>query len=235
MSFFYSQETLTITQWIIRAIVAFLVLLIAAKFLGQRAISQLRLLDFIMAIILGNILAHPLSDEGLGMTGSITTTLVLVFMYLLSLQLTLKFKKLDKFLSPPPIPIIKNGEIIYKNMAKAKISVDFLLSELRIEKIDDIKKIAIALWEPGGRISVFLDTAFQSLTPNDMQITKNPFFLPIVIIRDGYIDINALREINRTNDWLIDTLNKTYKADVNNILLATIDKNYKLQIYLKNN
>jgi len=235
LSFFYSQETLTITQWIIRAIVAFLVLLIAAKFLGQRAISQLRLLDFIMAIILGNILAHPLSDEGLGMTGSITTTLVLVFMYLLSLQLTLKFKKLDKFLSPPPIPIIKNGEIIYKNMAKAKISVDFLLSELRIEKIDDIKKIAIALWEPGGRISVFLDTAFQSLTPNDMQITKNPFFLPIVIIRDGYIDINALREINRTNDWLIDTLNKTYKADVNNILLATIDKNYKLQIYLKNN
>jgi uncharacterized membrane protein YcaP (DUF421 family) len=35
------------------------------------------LLDFIIALILGNILGHPLSDEGLGMTGSITTTIVL--------------------------------------------------------------------------------------------------------------------------------------------------------------
>ncbi|MFF6015923.1 hypothetical protein [Lysinibacillus fusiformis] len=32
--------------------------------MGQRSISQLRLLDFAMAITLGNIIAHPLSDEG---------------------------------------------------------------------------------------------------------------------------------------------------------------------------
>ncbi len=234
MDFFFSQENLTIVQWIIRAVVAFLVLLIAAKFLGQRAISQLRLLDFIMAIILGNILAHPLSDQHLGMTGSITTTLVLVVMYLLSLELTLKFRKLDKLLSPPPLPIIRNGEIIYKNMAKAKITLDFLLSEIRAEKVDDIKKIAIALWEPGGKISIFLDSAYQTLTPNDMQIPKSPFFLPVVVIREGQIDLIALHEINKTKGWLIDVLSKTYNKDPKDILLATVDANYNVQICIKN-
>lgn len=234
LDFFYSQETLTIWQWIIRAVIAFLILLMAAKLLGQRAISQLRLLDFIMAIILGNILAHPLSDQHLGMTGSITTTLVLVFMYILSLELTLKFRKLDKFLSPPPLPIIRNGEIIYKNMAKAKITLDFLLSEIRAEKIDDIKKIAIALWEPGGKISVFLEAAYQTLTPNDMQIPKSPFFLPVVIIREGQVDLKALHEINKTKGWLIDVLNKTYNKDAKDILLATVDANYNVQICIKN-
>lgn len=34
--------------------------------MGQRSISQLGLLDFAMAIPVGNIIAHPLSDEGLG-------------------------------------------------------------------------------------------------------------------------------------------------------------------------
>jgi uncharacterized membrane protein YcaP (DUF421 family) len=216
-----------------RGIIAYVTLLIAVKILGQRAISQLRLIDFIISIILGNILAHPLSDEGLGMTGSITTTIVLVVMYVLSIKLTLKYQKLEKFFSPLPLTIIRNGEIIYKNLAKANISLNFLLSELRVEKIDDIKKIAIALWEPGGRISTFLESGFQPLTPNDMQITKSPFSLPIVIIRDGAIDIKALNDINRNKEWLISTLNKNYNSEVNNILLATIDANYNIQIYFK--
>lgn len=233
MNLFYGQESLTIIQWMIRGVVAYFVLLIAAKFLGQRAISQLRLLDFIIAIILGNILAHPLSDEGLGMTGSITTTIVLVALYTLSLNLSLKSTKFEKFISPPPIPIIKNGEIIYKNLSKAKISLDFLLSELRINKIDDIKKIAIASWEPGGNISIFLDTPYQSLTPDDMQIKKSAFSLPLVVIKDGKIEMNVLNDINKTSDWLIDVLKRNYNTDVRSILLATIDINYNIQIYYK--
>jgi uncharacterized membrane protein YcaP (DUF421 family) len=33
--------------------------------MGKRSISQLRRLDFTMALSLGNIIAHPLSDEQL--------------------------------------------------------------------------------------------------------------------------------------------------------------------------
>lgn len=233
MSFFYGQESLTIIQWSIRGVIAYFILLIAVKILGQRSISQLKLLDFIIALILGNILAHPLSDEGLGMTGSITTTIVLVILYSLSLKLTLKSRKFEQFFSPPPLLLIRNGDIIYKNLAKANITLDFLLSELRIEKIDDIKKIAIALWEPGGRISSFLDSAFHPLTPNDMQIVKSPFSLPIVIVKDGVIETNALLDINRTKNWLIDILNRTYNTEVKSILLATIDTNFNIQIYFK--
>nr|WP_252187842.1 DUF421 domain-containing protein [Anaeromonas frigoriresistens] len=156
-------------------------------------------------------------------------------MYIFSLNLTLKFRVIEKFFSPAPLPIIRNGEIIYKNLIKAKISLDFLLSELRVEKIDDIKKIAIALWEPGGRISVFLDSSYQSVTSQDMQILKPPFSLPSVVIREGTIDINALQDIDRTQEWLIDTLNRRYKTEIKDILLATIGSNYNIQIFLKKN
>jgi uncharacterized membrane protein YcaP (DUF421 family) len=205
------------------------------KILGQRSISQLRLLDFIISIILGNIIADPLSNEKSGMTGSIITTVVIATMYIISLKLTLKFKIIQQFFSPSPITLVKNGEIIYKNLAKAKISIDFLVSELRIEKIDDIKKIAVALWEPGGRISVFLDSPYQTLTPNDMQIKKSPFSLPIVIIREGDIDTKALKDINQTKEWLIEKLIKTYNAEVKNILLATLDSNNHINIFYKHN
>lgn len=235
MDFFYSQDSLTIIQWILRGIVAYVILLLTVKILGQRSISQLRLLDFLISIILGNIIADPLSNEKSGMTGSIITSIVLAILYIISLKLTLKFKVIQKFFSPSPLTLIKNGEIIYKNLAKARISIEFLVSELRIQKIDDIKKIAIALWEPGGRISAFLDTPYQTPTLNDMQISKSPFSLPVVIVRDGTIDTKALKDINQTQDWLVEKLTNTYNAKVKNILLATIDSNYNIQIFYKQN
>ncbi len=79
MDFFYSQESLTAIQWILRAIVSFFFLLFVAKIMGQRSISQLRILDFIMALSIGNIIAHPLSDEHLGMKGSMITITVWLF------------------------------------------------------------------------------------------------------------------------------------------------------------
>uniref|UniRef100_UPI0035B50BFD DUF421 domain-containing protein n=1 Tax=Peribacillus tepidiphilus TaxID=2652445 RepID=UPI0035B50BFD len=91
MGFFNSQESLTVIQWILRAVVSFFFLLIAAKIMGQRSISQLRLLDFIMALMLGNIIAHPLSDEQLGLKGSMITMSVLVILYTLCVFLSLKW------------------------------------------------------------------------------------------------------------------------------------------------
>ncbi len=39
-----------------------------------------------------------------------------------------------------------------------------------------------------------------------MQIFPEPFSLPIVVIKEGDIDTNALNDIGKTKDWLIDLL-----------------------------
>jgi uncharacterized membrane protein YcaP (DUF421 family) len=67
IDFFQSQETLTAAEWSLRAVFAFFFLVIVAKFLGQRAMSQFRLIIFVIALVIGNIIAHPLSDEQLGL------------------------------------------------------------------------------------------------------------------------------------------------------------------------
>ncbi|WP_397330376.1 hypothetical protein [Paenibacillus lautus] len=68
--------------------------------MGQRSISQLRFLDFIIALTLGNILAHPLSDEKLGLKGSMITTVVLVVLYIAATWLSLKFAVLQTISRP---------------------------------------------------------------------------------------------------------------------------------------
>jgi uncharacterized membrane protein YcaP (DUF421 family) len=231
MDFFHAQETLTAVQWVLRAVIAFFFLLVATKLMGERSISQLRLIDFTIALIIGNILAHPLSDENLGMKGSLITTTVLIILYIASLYTILKWGKLRKLVEPSPYPLIKHGEIIYPNLKKARITIDHLLSELRKDKIEDIQKVALALWEPDGTISFFLSPQNQPLTPQDMQLIKDPFSYPTVVVKEGKVDQESLGNVGKNMDWLENKFT-LYHVQASDILLATVDGNDNLKIYL---
>ncbi|MEH6949053.1 DUF421 domain-containing protein [Bacillus sp. JJ634] len=232
MDFFQSQESLTSIEWILRAVVAFLFLFFMAKIMGQRSISQLQLLDFIIALSIGNIIAHPLSDEGLGLKGSMITMTVLVTLYLIGVFASLKWKKLRHFIDTPSFSLIENGKIISKNLKRARISIDFLLSELRKEKIEDVQKIALALWEPDGTISFFLHSQYQAMTPADMNIVTKPFTFPSTIIKEGKIEFKELHRIGKNENWLKHKVKSLYDADIHDILLGTIDQNDQLKIFL---
>ncbi|WP_438313076.1 DUF421 domain-containing protein [Sporosarcina sp. FA9] len=231
MDFFHGQETLTALQWILRAIVSFVFLLIMTKVMGARSIAQLRLIDFTVALILGNILAHPLSDEQLGLKGSMITTMVLIILYIGCVFLSLKWNTFRKWFEPTPYPLIKNGEIVYASLAKARITIDHLLSELRKEKIDEVQKVALAQWEPDGTISFFLSPQQQALTAEDMQLVKKPFSFPRTIIKEGKIDVNELLQLGKDIDWLENKLS-LYNLDAHDILLATLDNFDEMKTYL---
>lgn len=233
MDFFYGQESLTAIQWILRAIIAFFFLFFVVKIMGLRSISQLRLLDYTMAILIGNIIAHPLSDEGLGLKGSLISMSVLVGLYLACLYLMRKFIPFREFVAPPPLTLVKNGEFNVRNLKKARITIDVVLSEMRKQSISDLNKVALALWEPDGEISIFLSPEHQSVTKSDLNITFQPFSYPITIIKEGKINYKELSNSPYTEETLKNNIKTTYNVELNAILLATIDQNNQLQIFLK--
>ncbi len=232
LDFFHSQETLTTMQWILRAVVSFIFLLIVAKVLGQRSISQLRLLDFVIALVVGNIIAHPLSDEDLGLKGSLITTIVLVLLYLGGIFLILRWPWFRNLINHKPIPIVRDGKILFEGLRHARISIDVLLEELRKGKVEDVTKVALALWEAEGRVSFFLDPKYEALTPENMQIQTQPFHMPQTIIKDGKILQKELHETAKDEEWVLSKLSSNYQTDVKNVLFATIDKNEKLTAFL---
>lgn len=232
MDFFVGQASLSSMQWILRAIIGFIFLIIIAKLMGQRVISQLRFIDFTVVILIGNIIAHPLSDEGLGLKGSMLTMSAVVVLYVGGVLLSLRWAWLRGFFDPSPLTLIKDGEIQYTNLQKARLSIDTLLSELRKEKTEDIQKVALALWEPGGTISVFLKPQHQPVTPADMSLTTNPFQLPRTIIKERRIEYEELHQLGKNEQWLLEQLKVSYNTELNDVLLATIDNHFNLKIFL---
>ncbi|MEH7382208.1 YetF domain-containing protein, partial [Bacillus sp. JJ1533] len=226
MHFFAAQDHLTIIEWILRAIVGFAFFVVVARMMGQRTISQVGLLDFVIVLLIGNIIAHPLSDEGLGLEGSMITMTVVLILYLIGIFLSLRSNRIRKLFIPAPIPLIENGNILYKNLNKARISIDVLLAELRMKNAEDIEKVALAFWEPGGSISLFLKSEHQPLTPSSFNQPIKPFQYPRTLIKEKKIEFNELQQIGKDEDWLLQKISTTYKnVTLNEILLGTIDEN----------
>ncbi|TDL80893.1 DUF421 domain-containing protein [Peribacillus frigoritolerans] len=232
MDFFHGQETLTSIQWILRAVFAFFFLALSAKVMGQRSIAQLRLLDFVIALIIGNIMAHPLSDEGLGLKGSMITMAVLIILYSAGVFFSLKWHAFRIFLDPPAFPLITNGKISYKGLKKARLTIEDLLSELRKQQIEDPEKVANALFESDGRISCFLKADHQTVTNLDLNLTPSPFDLPGTIIREGSINKKELLRLGKNEEWLVSELKIVHQKKVNEILLGTLDQQGSLRVFL---
>lgn len=228
MEFFKSQESLSAIGWILRSIVGFVFLLIVAKMMGQRSISQLRFLDFIIALTLGNIIAHPLSDEKLGLKGSMITTVSLVILYIAAIWLSLKIPMLKQFFDPPAISLIQDGKLLFHNLSKAKLTIEFLYAELRKSNVEDISKVAFAAWEPGGTLSVFVKSDYQPVTPSDMKLPVQPFNLTKPIITDGHMEHALLRELGRDRAWLEEEIRP---LALHHVILATVDSKLTVQVH----
>jgi uncharacterized membrane protein YcaP (DUF421 family) len=232
MDFFQSQETLTVMEWVLRAVVGFCFLVIVAKALGQRTLSQLRLLDFVIALVVGNIIAHPLSDQHLGLKGSVITTIVLVVLYLGGIFMILKFPWFRRLINNESITLVQNGEILFQGLKKARISIDVLLEELREEKVEDVKKVALAIWEADGKISVFLDPKYEPVTHAALQIETEPFDLPRTIVKEGKINAKELQQIQKDEEWVVSSIRRAYQTEVKDVLLATLDRKENLKVFL---
>ncbi|MDR0271212.1 YetF domain-containing protein [Paenibacillus sp.] len=229
MDFFKGQDSLTAIEWVMRSIVGFIFLIISAKMMGQRSISQLRFLDFIIALTLGNIIAHPLSDEHLGLKGSTISTFSIVFLYIAAIWLSLKIPLLKHFFDPPAITLVLDGKLNYRNLSKANLSIEYLYAELRKANAEDISKVAFAAWEPGGTLSVFLNTAYQPITPTDLKLTTQPFNLTKPIITDGHMEHALLREIGKDRVWLETEIRP---HELSNVILATVDSKLTVQVHV---
>ncbi|WP_426446786.1 YetF domain-containing protein [Paenibacillus sp. S-38] len=233
MDFFTHQERLTAVQWVLRAAAAYLFLMLTARLMGERSISQLRLTDLIIALLLGNIIAHPLSDEELSLEGSMITSASVIGLYVLTTKLALKWSFLRHYLEPSPLPLIRSGQLLPKHLHQARLTIDFLFTELRAQGVDEISKVELALWEPGGILSLFLKPEYQPVTPRALELSTEPFHLPMPVIKDGQIDRRQLREFGHTEEWLQKKLAEATPLSPEEILLATLDDQERLQVYAK--
>lgn len=216
----------------IRSIVTLVVLFILAKVMGKKQISQLNIFDYIIGITIGSVGADISLDLNKHFIDGIVCLVTFGLFGAFVSFITLKSIRLRRLFSGTPSMLIEDGKIIEDGLKKVRFDINDLMEEMRNAGYFDISSIAYAIMETSGRVSFLPKDDSMPITKKDIDLKIVPSSLVCNAIIDGNIMINNLRAINKDREWMMHEL-KVMGKKLDDILLATVDSNYKVSIYEK--
>ncbi|MCT2534400.1 DUF421 domain-containing protein [Aquibacillus koreensis] len=157
-------------QSLIQAIIYLVATIILLRLAGKRTISQATPSEVIIMIGIGTVLVHPLKSVE-PLTSAFNGLLIVLGVILITF-LQMKIKKFKTLTMGQPILLVRDGEILYDNLKKARIPIDELKMKLRIKKINDISKLESVALEVSGDLSVELKDEYSSVTKKDLEELK---------------------------------------------------------------
>ena len=217
----------------IRTIIIAIIIFFLTKLLGKKQISQLSFFDYIVGITIGSTVADIALDIEKNFIGGVVSLLIFVMIDYLISMITMKNITARRFLIGVPTVLVEKGKIIESGLKKCKLDVNELLAEARIEGYFDIDEIDYALMEINGAISFLPKEKEKTVTKKDMKIKLDKSGLTVNGIIDGEYMPNNMKAIGKDKEWLDHELKVQGYDDYDKILLATIDTNYKVNVYRK--
>ncbi|AXF57387.1 YetF domain-containing protein [Salicibibacter kimchii] len=193
--------------------VGFIALLVLLKILGKSTFSQLTPIDFISALILGDLIGNAIYENEANIGWILFAIAVWGTLVFLMEWTTQKFRRTRGALEGKPSVLIHNGQIDREEMKKNKIDMNQMLQLLRKEKVFSVREVAYAILEADGTMSVLKKAKYESPTISDMNLPLKPAYLPVTIINDGKVDWENLSKSGHNKEWL---LNHLHKHNINN-------------------
>ena len=229
------KELLDVNFWemIFRTTFAFIALLILARILGKKQLSQLTFFHYITGITFGSIAAEMAAQTDVPFVDALISLTWWAVLTLLASYIALKSSKLRVVLDDQPSIVIKNGALMRAKMQKERLHVNDIMMMLREQSIFSIQDVQYAILETNGELSVMKKTGQLEATKQDVQAAvPTPKYLPTELISDGKIMKKNLVELNLTEDWLMKQLRKKGVESADQVFLAQIQTDGSLFIDL---
>lgn len=217
-----------------RTILVLIILFFITKMMGKKQISELNFFDYVVGITIGSIAADISLDIEKNMIAGIAALFIYGFISYIISFVSIKSILARRFFIGVPTVLVEKGKIIESGLKKSKIDVNDLLMKARENGYFNLDEIDYALMEVNGNISFLPKEKEKPVTKRDMKIKCSNEGLTVNAIIDSKYMANNMKAINKDKEWLDHELKVNGYDNYDNILLATIDNNYKVTIYEKN-
>ena len=207
----------------IRTIVLYLVLIFCVRLMGKRQIGQMEPSEFVVTMLVANLAAIPMQNEGLPLYGGLVPMLTVRGMELLLSGATMRSIRLRKLLCGKPVILIEHGRILQQNLRATRVTLDELTGHLREKDVLDIRSVQYAILETNGNLSVFPFPSELPASAKEAGIHPKDRFLPVTLISDGQLLRQNLQIAAKDEAWVHKVLGE-YRSSIAGTWLLTVDK-----------
>lgn len=203
-----------------RTLMCFVLLIVSMKIMGKREIGQLSLFDFLIILIIADVIIIGIEKYQESIFKFLVPLIVLVLSQKIIAIIDLKIPKIRKIFDGKEKLIINKGEINIQTMKNEKYNMSDLYSQLREKGVRSINEVEYAILETNGKLSVFL-------------YDENSKVFPLPVVISGLIEKDTLKHVGISEKWIYNQLKKQGINNIKDVYGASLNDN-KLEIVKKN-
>lgn len=121
--------------------------------LGRRELSTLQPFDFILLVVIGDLIQSGVTQNDLSATGVLLLVCTIGILQVMFSYLGFRFRRMRPLLQCEPIVLVENGRVIDRNMRRERLTLDDLAEKARLSEIESIDEVKWAVLETNGDIS----------------------------------------------------------------------------------
>ena len=172
---------------LIRTVLIYIFLALAMKLMGKRQLGELETGELISALLISEIAALPIDNPDIPLSSAIFPTLLIITLEILISFVKNKSNRLKRAVDGEPTFIIYKGRLRQDVLRENRISINEVLSELRVMGIGDISDADYVILEQNGKLSV---------------LQKNRDKMAHALIIDGEVNEATLKSLGYNREWL---------------------------------
>lgn len=218
---------------VIRTVILYLLIILGIRLMGKRQIGELEPSELVLSLIIADLAAVPMQDFGIPLIMGIIPILTLLCLSAILSALTMKSLRIRALLCSRPSVVVRDGQVLARELARNRFTVDELMEELRMAGITDLSKVKYAVLETTGRISVLPYAEEQPVTPKNMGLKVKESGLPLILISDGRLLEHNLKARALPKSWLEEQLASRNVKDPSQVFLMTVDEAEKVYLVKK--
>jgi len=221
-------------EMIMRVTVTFIVLLILARFMGKKQISQLTFFHYVTGITIGSIAGEIAGVSKTPLLDGLVAMVWWAFLTMLMSYIAFKSKKARIILDDQPTIVVYEGKIVEASLKKLRLHLNDLSMMLREQSIFSIRDVHYAILETNGELSVLKKAGQEAATKKDVNAPAQvPKYIPTEVIAEGKITPKNLMELNLTQEWLYEQLKKQGIGNVEHVFYAEVQTDGSLHVDMK--
>jgi uncharacterized membrane protein YcaP (DUF421 family) len=139
---------------VLRGSAMYIGLFILLRVILKRQTGTLGMSDLLLITLLADASQNGMAGEYKSLADGIVLVSTIIFWNYAFDWLSFKSSQFRRLIEPPPLPLIKNGNLLRRNMRRELITEAELMGQLREQGVDDLSKVKDAYIESDGQISV---------------------------------------------------------------------------------
>ncbi len=156
----------------LRGVVAFLFLLALVRLAGKRAIRQGTAMDFVTALILGELVDKLLTGK-VPFLQYATASITVLAIHLLVNVLCARSSFINGWLVGREESVVEQGALVHRGMCRERITRRALFATLRQRGVGDIREIKSADVESDGEVSALKEAWAAEAQKKDAERLRN--------------------------------------------------------------